>query len=132
MATRAIHFCRIQHLRRRKFTFEWSRKTHGWSSVPELEDFMREFKDDLFFVEVDGCRVGCKDPWTGETLSKGWSLLTNDENVWRKLNLKCNHTEKHARVQGRNTRTTAYYLRTMIKLAVDCFMMEENFGDLMS
>ncbi len=122
MCYRALEFCRKQIARSKRFVFEWSRFTQGWSASQPMEQFLKEHFDILYWADVAGCCVDCRDPWTLDLLSKEWSLLTNCPQIVRKLNLRCNHDFKHNSVEGRNARSTAYYPQPLVVRAVDVIL----------
>ena len=128
MCTRALHFCEQQLRAKRKFAFEWSRTTGGWNEVPEMATFLATHQDELFWADVAGCRVGLRDPWTGELLGKAWSIVTNDQRLAKQLNLICLCDGPHKQVEGRNTRHTAYSPKFFLQRAVKVFIAPEEWA----
>ncbi len=86
MCERALWFCEQQILRRKRFAFEWSRRSQGWSAVPAMGEFLARYQDVLFWADCAGCRVDCRCPWSHELLSKEWSILTNSRELADALN----------------------------------------------
>ena len=131
MCTRALHFCEQQLRAKRKFAFERSRTTGGWNEVPEMATFLATYQDELFWADVAGCRVGLRDPWTGELLGKAWSIVTNDQRLAKQLNLICLCDGPHKQVEGRNTRHTAYYPKLFLQRAVKVIIAPEEWAHIL-
>ena len=131
MCERALWFCEQQILRRKRFAFEWSRRSQGWSAVPAMGEFLARYQDVLFWADCAGCRVDCRCPWSHELLSKEWSILTNSRELANALNLVCTHNFKHRVVEGSITRSTAYYPRPFVRRAIDAILLPEAWNNLL-
>jgi hypothetical protein len=94
---------------------EWPRHCHGFNKAAATQEFFDKHRDVLYVMEVSGCQVGCKDPWTGEILNKGWELIANVDAIGLHMYLQCSSRVADKVVQGRLTGTTAYYPKPMAR-----------------
>ena len=131
MCERALWFCEQQILRRKRFAFEWSHQTQGWSAMPAMSEFLAHYQDVLFWAVCAGCCAECRSPWTHKLLCKEWSSLTNSRELANALNLVGAHDFKHRVVETSVTRTSANYPRPFIRKANDAILLPEACNNLL-
>eukprot|EP00972_Heterocapsa_arctica_P060580 8936450-Heterocapsa_arctica.AAC.1 len=60
-------------------------------------------------VDFDGCAVGLVST-TGEPLLKPWRIMTDNQQVIENLyGFRCDHSQTHGRIEGKETAKTASY-----------------------
>ena len=97
--------------------FEWPQRSQGWGIGPlrMLRKLAKRMGQELRSVTIHGCAYGMKNEDRTKYLKKSWRILTNDAKFEARIGRTCPRNHKHAVVQGRETRQSAFYPRPMCK-----------------
>ena len=92
-------------------SFEWPRFCSGWA-LPSLQQWIVE--RELHSATFDGCAVGVEAD--GSPARKPWRFVTSSKRLAMNLGaLRCDH-KKHAPLQGKWTRLSAFYPRPLCNI----------------